>query len=348
MVEEFEWSALLDALASVLLDTGDQGWLVGGCLRDALLGLPIADVDVALTGKALPVAELLASQRRLAVARLGHGTVRLTLRHETGSHLDLTPLQGGDIATDLAHRDFTINALALPLAACRQWIALTSRQNTSMSDLIDPFEGRADLMARRLAAVGSDIFRHDPGRIIRAARLQARLGLAIDSGTLQLAGEAAPLLAMLSTDRLREEMALLLALPAATDGVGLLDAVGALAALNPGISKDTASHTIGTLRQLDLLIGGAGDETPYPALRRWSASDTRKNALRQVTLANASDSHERVETAPRLWQRAQAALEIENESERFYAARLLFARAGKNEAAAADALLVAGSLHPRW
>ncbi len=94
MVEEFEWSALLDALASVLLDTGDQGWLVGGCLRDALLGLPIADVDVALTGKALPVAELLASQRRLAVARLGHGTVRLTLRHETGSHLDLTPLQG--------------------------------------------------------------------------------------------------------------------------------------------------------------------------------------------------------------------------------------------------------------
>ncbi len=62
MGEEFDWSALLDALASALSDTGGDGWLVGGCLRDALLGLPVADVDVALTGEALPVAERLASQ----------------------------------------------------------------------------------------------------------------------------------------------------------------------------------------------------------------------------------------------------------------------------------------------
>jgi hypothetical protein len=138
-------------------------------------------------------------------------------------------------------------------------------------------------------------------------------------------------------------MALLLALPAATDGVGLLDAVGALAALYPGMSKDTARHAMSTLRQLDLLIGVTSDETPYPALHRWSSSDTRRIALRQMALAHASDSHERVETAPRLWQRAQVALEIENESERFYAARLLFARAGKNEVVGADALLVAAA-----
>jgi tRNA nucleotidyltransferase/poly(A) polymerase len=169
------------------------------------------------------------------------------------------------------------------------------------------------------------------------------LGLATDSGTLQLAREAAPLLATLSTDRLREEMALLLALPAATDGVELLDAIGALAALYPGLSGDTASHAMSTLRQLDLLIGATSDETPYPALRRWSANDARRIALRQAALAHACDSHERVGTAPRLWQRAKAALEIENENERFYAARLLFARAGKHEVAAADALLVAAA-----
>ena len=50
MGEEFDWSALLDALASALSDTGGDGWLVGGCLRDALLGLPVVDVDIALTG----------------------------------------------------------------------------------------------------------------------------------------------------------------------------------------------------------------------------------------------------------------------------------------------------------
>jgi tRNA nucleotidyltransferase/poly(A) polymerase len=163
------------------------------------------------------------------------------------------------------------------------------------------------------------------------------------SGTLQLAREAAPLLATLSSDRLREEMALLLALAAATDGVELLNAVGALAVLYPGMGGDTASHAISTLRQLDLLIDATYDETLYPALREWSASEGRRTALRQMALARACDSHERVETAPRLWQQAQAALEIENEDERFFAARLLFARAGKNEAAAADALLVAAA-----
>jgi tRNA nucleotidyltransferase/poly(A) polymerase len=343
MGEEFDWSALLDALVSALLDTGGDGWLVGGCLRDALLGLPVVDVDIALTGEAPPVAERLALQEGLAVARLGHGTIRLISRKETARRLDLTPLQGGDIATDLAHRDFTINALALPLAARGQWTALSSRQNTSMPELIDPFGGRADLLARRLVAVGPDVFRHDPGRIIRAARLQARLGLVSASGTLQLAREAAPLLATLSSDRLREEMALLLALAAATDGVELLNAVGALAVLYPGMGGDTASHAISTLRQLDLLIDATYDETLYPALREWSASEGRRTALRQMALARACDSHERVETAPRLWQQAQAALEIENEDEGFFAARLLFARAGKNEAAAVDALLVAAA-----
>ena len=219
-----------------------------------------------------------------------------------------------------------------------------------MSSLIDPFGGCADLLARRLVAVGPDVFRHDPGRIIRAARLLARLGLVSDSGTLQLAREAAPLLATLSTDRLREEMALLLALPAATDGVGLLDAVGALAALYPGMSGDTASHAMSTLRQLDQVIGVTGDETSYPALREWSANNIRRVALRQMALAHGCDSHEREETAPRLprlWQRAQAALETENEGERFFAARLLFARAGKSGCGGGCAA-GGGGLHPRW
>src|SRR5690242_13637310 len=76
MDEVMNWSSLLDALADVLAEAGGEGWLVGGCLRDALLSIPIHDVDVAMTGEPLPVAERLAQRARLAVARLGRGTVR--------------------------------------------------------------------------------------------------------------------------------------------------------------------------------------------------------------------------------------------------------------------------------
>src|SRR6185437_12512051 len=97
MDEAMNWWALLHTLADVLDETGGAGWLVGGCLRDALLGFPVRDVDIAITGEPLPVAERLAQRLRLAVARLGHGTIRLVPRDYPETHLDLGQLQGGDI-----------------------------------------------------------------------------------------------------------------------------------------------------------------------------------------------------------------------------------------------------------
>src|SRR5690348_17837010 len=106
MGESMDWSALLDALADVLAEAGGEGWLVGGCLRDALLGIPVRDVDVALTGELLPLAERLAHRSRLALARLGRGTIRLVRHDKPDVYLDLTQLRGGDILADLARRDF--------------------------------------------------------------------------------------------------------------------------------------------------------------------------------------------------------------------------------------------------
>jgi tRNA nucleotidyltransferase/poly(A) polymerase len=335
------WQATLDALEDALAETGGEGWLVGGCLRDALLGEPIGDVDVALTCEPLVVAQRLASRLPLAIGRLGHGTIRLTSRAMPDAYLDLTPLQGDDIASDLSRRDFTVNALALPLASRAQWLAVVSGQSDTMPDLLDPFGGRADLAARRLVVVGPEAFRDDPGRIIRAARLFARFGLRPDTETVRLAREAAPLLASLSSDRLRSEMALLLALPGATDGVAFLAEVGALATLYPDLEGEAATHALAALRQLDRLVGVVDIASVYPALYAWSASDARRITLRLAILRHAAEEHGgALET---LWWRALVVLETGDDAERIYAARLFLERAGKDEAAAVDALLVAAA-----
>lgn len=341
--DEFQWAAMLDALADALAETGAEGWLVGGCLRDALLSKPVRDVDVTITGELLAVAERMAQRAPLVVARLGHGTIRLSTRRLPDIHLDLTPLQSSDILSDLAQRDFTVNAMALPLAARAQWLTIPSGQRTRLPDLIDPFHGRQHLLARQLVAVGPETFRDDPGRIVRAARLGARYGLRLDAETLRLAQEAVPLLSSLSADRQREEIALLLALPTATNGLESLNAIGALTTLFPGLRDDAVSHTLETLRQLDRLIDDSSAAATYPALGVWTANDTQRIALRRAMLAHAIDAHDGApaDSNGTLWRQALAMLEIESASERLHAARLLFLRAGKHEAAAVNALLVA-------
>ncbi|HEX6541001.1 MAG TPA: hypothetical protein VF040_04540, partial [Ktedonobacterales bacterium] len=147
MANAANWHAVLEKLTRVLAKTGNEGWLVGGCLRDALLSLPIADVDVAVTSAPLAAAERLARLLPASVARLGHDTIRLVPRRAPDVHLDLTPLQGSSIADDLARRDFTVNAMALPLISRDEWTGLLDGQREDMPDLLDPFGGRGDVMA---------------------------------------------------------------------------------------------------------------------------------------------------------------------------------------------------------
>jgi tRNA nucleotidyltransferase/poly(A) polymerase len=343
MDQTMNWSALLDALADVLAESDGVGWLVGGCLRDALVGMSVHDVDVAMTGEPLPLAERLAQRSRLAVARLGHGTIRLVPRHNPENHLDLTQLQGADILADLARRDFTANAMALPLMAREEWLALIGGHDDSMPALIDPFDGRRHLAMRRLTAVSSKTFRDDPGRIIRAARLRARLGLHPDDGTTRLAREAAPQLQTLPPDRQREEMALLLALPQATDGVALLDTVGALSVLYPGLSGDVAAHALATLRELDRLMGTLGDRTSFSALSVWGKSDAHRVSLRISAMDHARAEQSEASSTPTLWRRARTVLETDDDIERLHAARVLFWEGGKSADMTVDAMLVASA-----
>jgi hypothetical protein len=153
----------------------EPAWVVGGALRDELLGRELVDVDVACSSPEL-AARLYSRLAGGAVFPLSerHGAWRVAFRD--GRTVDFTPLHGETIEEDLASRDFTVNALARPLGG---------------GPLVDPLGGEADLEARLLRAVGPGVFEDDPLRLLRAVRLEDELGFRLDEGTEELARAAA-------------------------------------------------------------------------------------------------------------------------------------------------------------
>ena len=159
----------LDALLAPLAPLGDGAWAVGGGVRDALLGRPVADLDVAVAGDAAAAAAALCR---------AHGGTRFRLSRAFGAwrvqggdlpfQVDITPLQGADLAEDLGRRDLTVNALALPIQGG--------------GDVIDQHGGLADLAAARLRLVGATSLRDDPVRLLRLARLSVQIGFTVDPG----------------------------------------------------------------------------------------------------------------------------------------------------------------------
>jgi tRNA nucleotidyltransferase (CCA-adding enzyme) len=188
-------------IVRTLENAGFQAWCVGGTLRDALLGFPQSDYDIATSANPEQVQHLFA--RTVAVG-VKYGTVGVFDRqrqlHEvTTFRRDVTTdgrhavvAYGVALEEDLARRDFTINAIAYhPLR--REWR--------------DPFKGSRDLESRTIRAVGdpSERFREDYLRILRALRFAARFEFEIDAETWDAARAAAPGLAQLSAERVRDE-----------------------------------------------------------------------------------------------------------------------------------------------
>jgi tRNA nucleotidyltransferase/poly(A) polymerase len=179
---------VLETVKEVL--AGEEAWVVGGAIRDELLGKPVLDLDIACRE---PKAAALAYGRRAggAVFRLSgpHGAWRVAYRD--GRTVDFTPLANG-IEDDLAGRDFTINAIARPLAGDEE---------------VDPFAGRSDLEQRLIRAVKEDVFRNDPLRLLRAVRIADQLGFRIEPETEALVRRDAELAARPAGERLLGELA---------------------------------------------------------------------------------------------------------------------------------------------
>jgi len=238
--------------------------VVGGAIRDALLerDRAVANLDLAIPSDAL------ATGRRLAAAL---GGTYIGLDEATGSarvvviagdervEVDLSDYRGPTLSDDLARRDFTINAMAVPLAAwCEdpRWA----------EQIVDPLGGRRDLAAKRLRACFPQTFLDDPLRMLRAVRFAVTLDVELDPSLPPMIAEHASRLASVSGERIRDECFAILQTSRAGWACALLNQLGVLDVLFPelragrGIEQggyhhlDVLGHELETLVQFDRML----------------------------------------------------------------------------------------------
>ena len=201
----------------------EPAWIVGGAVRDAVLGREVLDLDLAVAGDPGAAAQAIAKEIGEHAFELSaeFGTWRVVApRH--GWQIDVTALRGGSIEADLAARDFTIGAVAVPLAG---------------DEPLDPYAGLADLADKRLRAVGEQSFGDDPLRLLRAPRLAAELALEIEPRTVSLARAAAARASEPAGERQLAELRQLLGGPDPLRGLRLLDELGVTAVVLPELEK---------------------------------------------------------------------------------------------------------------
>ncbi|HNM78717.1 MAG TPA: CCA tRNA nucleotidyltransferase [Tepidiformaceae bacterium] len=296
-----------DALTEAFREAGRQLWLVGGALRDRLLGIESKDIDYATDANPDEV-EALVRGLGAHVTTVGKrfGTIGVLLRDGASEDWsEITTFRGDSysagtrwpdvtfgtsIEEDLARRDFTINALA---------------EDAFSHRTLDLFDGEADLAARLIRAVGEPVrrFEEDPLRILRGLRFASQLGFDIEPATFAGMAETAPLLATLSQERITAELDRLIQGMDPAGGLEALRACGALDVVLPELANmagceqnrfhrfDVWGHTVATVAAIELAPG-------RERLRRWTAllHDLGKPAVRHVK-ANGEWGFYRHETA---------------------------------------------------
>jgi poly(A) polymerase len=266
-------------------------WIVGGAIRDAALGREVKDLDLAVAG----------DERQAAreIGRVAGGPV-FTLSEEFASwralaadgawHVDVTRLRGDGIEADLALRDFTVNAIAVPLA-------------DPAAPPVDPNGGLADLDQRVLRAVSARSFADDPLRVLRAARIAAGLALEVDQGTAALARAEAGRAAEPAGERQFAELRLLLTGAEPVRGLQILDELAATPALlpelealrgveqNPYHHLDVHGHTMEVLARLieveadlEAFVGPTATDVRALLAEPFADELTRGGALRFAAL----------------------------------------------------------------
>jgi hypothetical protein len=195
----------LDAVAAIF--GAEAAWVVGGAVRDELLGRPNLDLDVSCRDPQRAARELR--------ARVGEAVFPLNERFggwrvvlEGDRTVDFSPLRGASIEADLAERDFTSNAIALPVAR---------------GDYVDPFGGREDVGRRVLRLVSDRAFDDDPLRLLRGVRFEEELGFLLDPHAEELTRAKADLVSRAAGERIFDELQRL-----GSDGIERLGELGLL------------------------------------------------------------------------------------------------------------------------
>lgn len=274
VVEDLKLSAragaapLLERVSRFLAGEGILSYLVGGFIRDMLLGRDTADIDIAVDGAAPQVA-------RRAAAALGgkyvlldelNGVARVIMPGDSPAsrwQIDFSTLKGGDIAADLAQRDLTIDAMAVETGELAHALETESLRPEA---LIDPCGGREDLQRHLVRAVSQTSFSADAIRLLRAVRLAAELGFSIEDDSQRLIRLHSHLIGGAAGERLREELLRILAVPRAGEALSRLDELGLLTQIIPelaaakGVTQplihhwEVFAHSIETVKAVAFLL----------------------------------------------------------------------------------------------
>lgn len=288
----------LDPLRTFLSSRPVQTYLVGGAVRDMLLGRETHDLDVSVQGSASELARAFADRmggslflmdERFDVARV------ILDRDGEREIVDFAKLRGESIEQDLSTRDFTINAIA----------ADTTTWSGGADGLIDPFHGLDDVQTRRVRAVTQEVFRNDPVRLLRAARIEAELDFVLDGETEDWVQRDAALLEQAPGERVRDEFVKVIAAPNVLRHLNRLEALDLLGRILPelnalrGVAQspphiyDVFEHSLYAVgaaealekaRYLSLAEGAFGSQLQTHLAQTTSGGRTRREMLRLVLL----------------------------------------------------------------
>ena len=250
---------LVKTLAAFFASKGTEAYLVGGVVRDALLGRATSDVDVAVRGDAPRLAQDIADLLggRPVVLDDSRAIMRVVVPDVEGAaFVDISPAPEG-IRADLDRRDFGLDAMAVSLSD------LYAGENAAV---IDYHGGVSDASDGVVRALSPSVFADDPARLLRGPRLAAQLGFGLADETADAIRRDAHLIGGVAQERTRDELFKLIAAPGATGSLRLLDELGLLCRIMPeledarGVAQpkehywDVLDHCIETVGQVERLV----------------------------------------------------------------------------------------------
>ena len=227
---------LINQISRQAVRLGQNVYLVGGVVRDLLLGYPNFDLDLVVEGDAVKLAQQitepgqakLLAHKRFGTAKLRYNDFTLdlaTARKETYARPGALPtVTPGTLIDDLIRRDFSINAMAISLAA------------NNYGELLDPYQGKSDLEHRLIRILHSGSFTDDATRILRGVRYEQRFSFQFEAQTADLLERDIPMLDTISGDRIRHELELIFKERQPELGIKRLGELGVLARISPSLT----------------------------------------------------------------------------------------------------------------
>ena len=243
MAKQYDYSEIFESIKKVV-PSSVQIYLVGGAVRDIILGKKVRDFDFVIEGLVRPVGRNLANELngKFYVLDDDRNMVRVLLNADSDEYycIDISQLNGSTLEEDLYSRDFTINAIAIDFI--------------QKNKFIDPMGGVSDLKEKKLRMCNLESIKSDPLRGMRAIRMAVDYDLTMDSDLIHALNEIRPFLSVASVERYRDELFKILDGEKTVTAVRLLDKYAFLDFLFPGKNPTNDEALYDSLRSAEHLI----------------------------------------------------------------------------------------------